>query len=53
LTPELFWTPLQNLRLGVQYTAFSRYLGARSNYDGNGRNARDNNTAFAYAWVAF
>jgi hypothetical protein len=52
-TSELFWTPLQNLRLGVQYTAFSRYLGARSNYDGNGRNARDNNTAFAYAWVAF
>jgi hypothetical protein len=52
-TPELFWTPLENLRLGVQYTAFSRYLGARSNYDGHGRNARDNNTAFAYAWVAF
>jgi hypothetical protein len=52
-TPEVFWMPMQNLRVGVQYTAFSRYLGSRSNYDGTGRNARDNNTAFLYAWLAY
>jgi hypothetical protein len=51
--PEVFWTPLQNLRVGLQYTAFSRYLGAGSNYDGTGRNAHDNNTAYLYLWVAY
>ena len=52
-TPEVSWTPFQNLRVGLQYTAFTRYLGGRSNFDGNGRNAHDNNTAFAYAWLAY
>jgi hypothetical protein len=52
-TPELYWMPLQNLRVGLQYTAFSRYLGARSNYDGSGRNASDNNTAYLYLWFAY
>jgi hypothetical protein len=52
-TPELFWMPTQNLRLGVQYTAFTRYQGSKTNYDGAGRNAHDNNTAFLYAWVAY
>ena len=52
-TPEVFWMPTQNLRVGVQYTAFSRYLGSKTNYDGTGRNAHDNNTAFMYAWLAY
>ena len=52
-TPELFWTPWQHLRVGMQYTAFTRYLGAKSNFDGTGRNARDNNTAYLYAWIAY
>lgn len=52
-TPEIFWTPYQYLRVGAQYTAFTRYLGGSSNFDGNGRNARDNNTAYLYAWFAY
>ena len=52
-TPERFWTPVQYLRLGMQYTAFSKFNGASNNYDGAGRNARDNNTLFFYAWGAF
>ena len=52
-TLEGFWTPLQNLRVGLQYTAYVKYNGARSNYDGFGRNARDNNSLFLYAWVAY
>ena len=53
LTLEAFWTPLQTLRVGVQYTAYSRIAGASKNYDGFGRNASDNNALFLYTWVAY
>ncbi|WP_227753646.1 MULTISPECIES: cytochrome C [Ramlibacter] len=52
-TFELFWTPIQYLRLGAQYTAYTRYNGASHNYDGLGRNASDNNTLFVYLWAAY
>ena len=52
-TAEAFWLPVQYLRIGVQYTWFSRFNGASGNYDGFGRNARDNNTLFLYFWGAF
>jgi len=52
-TPEIFWMPLQSLRIGLQYNRFTRYLGAANNYDGSGRHASDNDTAFLYAWWAF
>ena len=52
-TPEVFWMPTQNIRVGLQYNYFTRYLGASSNYDGSGRSAKDNNTTYAYAWFAF
>ncbi|MEI8326650.1 MAG: cytochrome C [Betaproteobacteria bacterium] len=53
MTYEAFWIPLQYVRLGLQYTAYSKFNGAANNYDGFGRNARDNNTLFGYAWFAF
>jgi hypothetical protein len=53
VTLEAFWMPIQYLRTGVQYTAFSRFNGASTNYDGFGRNARDNNTLFLYTWLAY
>lgn len=40
--------PWANLRLGLQYTHYDRFNGARRNYDGQGRNARDNDT-----WLLF
>lgn len=52
-TPEIFWIPVQNIRVGLQYTHFTKYLGARSNYDGHGRNASDNDTLFLYLWAAY
>ncbi|PRC93195.1 cytochrome C [Solimicrobium silvestre] len=52
-TPEVFWTPIQNIRIGLQYYAFQRFDGASNNYDGAGRNAKDNNTAFLYVWGAY
>jgi hypothetical protein len=45
--------PWVNLRLGVQYTGYTKFNGARTNYDGFGRNASDNNTAMVFAWTAF
>ncbi|MDE2417864.1 MAG: cytochrome C [Burkholderiales bacterium] len=51
--PELFWIPRQNVRIGVQFNSFTKYLGASSNYDGLGRNASDNNSTYVYLWAAF
>ena len=53
VTAEAFWTPLQYVRVGAQYTAYLRFNGATSNYDGLGRNARDNNSLFLYVWAAY
>jgi hypothetical protein len=53
LTLEAFYTPVQNLRLGAQFTAYDRYNGAAKNYDGFGRNAADNNSLFVYTWLAY
>jgi hypothetical protein len=47
-----FLAPWLNLRLALQYTVYEKFNGARSDYDGNGRNAADNNTLFAWAWIA-
>jgi hypothetical protein len=49
----LFWMPIQYVRAGVQYTRYSKFQGASTNYDGNGRNARDNNSLFFYVWAAY
>ncbi len=45
--------PFVNLKLGVQLTLYTQFNGGSSNYDGTGRNAGDNNTLLAFAWMAF
>jgi hypothetical protein len=45
--------PWANVRLGVQYTGYTRFNGAVTNYDGFGRNAADNDTTMAFVWTAF
>lgn len=52
-TLEAFFMPIQYLRIGAQYTGYSRYNGASHNYDGFGRNASDNNSLFVYLWAAY
>lgn len=42
-----------NLRVGAQYTAYTEFNGAGSNWDGAGANAADNNTFRLFAWVAY
>jgi len=45
--------PLANIRVGIQYTAYTRFGGAVHNYDGAGAKASDNNTLRVFTWLAF
>jgi len=50
------WLPLpneQNLKLGLRYTAYTKFNGAADNYNGFGRNASDNNEWFSYLWLLY
>jgi hypothetical protein len=47
------WAPFVNLKLGVQYTAYTQFNGGGSNFDGNGGKASDNNTLLLFAWLIF
>ena len=42
-----------NVRVGVQYTAFAGFNGARRNFDGAGTNASDNDSFRVFTWFAF
>lgn len=50
---ELDYVPWQNVKLAAQYVAYQKFNGDSTNYDGAGRNARDNNTLYLLAWLAF
>ena len=50
---ELSYVPWQNVKVLLQYTTYQKFNGASSNYDGNGRNAKDNNTTYLLGWFAF
>ncbi len=44
--------PYANIRFGLQYTWYTRFSGLVDNVDGAGRTAADNNTLYAYIWLA-
>lgn len=48
---EVDFNPWQNTRLGIQYTAYDKFNGAKTNYDGFGRSASGNNTLYLFAWM--
>jgi hypothetical protein len=50
---ELDYLPWQNVKIALQYTAYHKFNGASSNYDGNGRDASANNTLYLLGWFAF
>ena len=50
---ELNYLPIQNLKLALRYTAYTKFNGASTNYDGFGRDAKDNNGLYLLAWVLF
>jgi hypothetical protein len=45
--------PRFNMRVGLQYTFYTEYNGAGSNYDGMGAKASDNNTLRVFTWFAY
>jgi hypothetical protein len=50
---EVDWNPWMNARVSLQYTLYTKFNGASSDYDGSGRNAADNNTLYAMLWLLF
>jgi len=50
---NISWWPVQNIGLSAQYTAYTRFNGASTNYDGNGRNASSNNAIYLVARFVF
>ncbi len=44
--------PWANVRLGLQYTYYTRFSGLVHNVDGAGRKASDNNTLYLYVWLS-
>ena len=44
--------PRFNMRVGLQYTLYTKFDGAGRNYDGTGRDAADNNTLRIFTWFA-
>lgn len=50
-TTELDYLPIQNVKITLRYTAFHQFNGGRDNYDGFGRNAKDNNSVFLLIWA--
>ncbi len=50
---ELDYLPRHNVKLSAQYTAYSKFNGASSNYDGFGRSASDNDTLYLNLWLMF
>lgn len=60
---EVFWTPFgkadswkqpyANIRVGLQYTWYTRFSGRITNVDDAGRRASDNDTLYVYTWLSF
>jgi hypothetical protein len=50
---ELNYLPWLNVKLSLQYTHYSKFNGAGTDYDGLGRNAADNDTLYLLLWFAY
>jgi hypothetical protein len=47
------YMPWQNVRLSAQYTAYAKFNGGTSDYDGSGRSASSNNTMYLSLWLMY
>jgi hypothetical protein len=50
---EVNYLPWLNVKISMQYTAYNKFNGGGSNYDGVGRNASDNNALYLLLWFAY
>jgi len=52
-TDSRSYLPWLNTKLQLQYVGYDKFNGMRTNYDGSGRNASNNNTLYGLIWVNF
>lgn len=50
---QLDFLPWYNTNFSLQYTYYNKFNGAKTDYDGFGRNATDNNAIYLIVWVNF
>ncbi len=50
---ELDYLPWLNTKFGIQYTAYNKFNGGSTNYDGAGRSAQNNNSLYFLVWLAY
>jgi hypothetical protein len=50
---EVNYLPWLNTKLQLQYVGYEKFNGSKTNYDGMGRSASDNNTLYALVWLNF
>jgi hypothetical protein len=50
---EVNYLPWLNTKLQAQYVGYEKFNGQKINYDGSGRDASNNNTAYLLVWVNF
>ena len=49
---ELKYQAWLNVQFTLQYSHYTKFNGGTNNYDGNGRNASDNDTTYLLMWFA-
>jgi hypothetical protein len=49
----LDYLPVENVKLALRRTAYRKFNGGTTDYDGFGRNASDNNNWFLMGWFMF
>ncbi len=47
------YLPWANTKISLQYVAYNKFNGAKTNYDGSGRDASDNNSIYLQFWFLF
>ena len=52
-TIQFAYWPVQNIDIDVNYTGYTKFNGASTNYDAANRNASDNNTVYMALWLNF
>jgi hypothetical protein len=50
---EVNYLPWLNTKLQAQYVGYQKFNGQKTDYDGSGRNASDNNTMYLLLWLNF
>jgi hypothetical protein len=50
---EANYLPWLNTKLQAQYIGYQKFNGQKTNYDGSGRNASNNNTMYLLVWLNF